>query len=308
MKIYKLLGSEIDLKYTHPASSTVIRFDKEKITLALTVRNRFNQSVLIKAVYYVAKSEVKLGHEMMRLGEQGTFFESGVSYPYLMHQSNEEKLFFTGWALGKTVPFYNQIGISRYDEGSMRFEPTERIPTKIYGDSTSIGIGSVGGVRYNGTHYLYYTSFSRWSGSHEEKHKYTIRGATSEDGIIWRSFSDSGLLNLPLEFNCVCRPSIVNLDSNRLIMFFSYRTNKGDYKLGLAKSEDARNWTVDLDNKLLKSLSNSTQSWFEKGMCYPNAFLIENDFYLFFGGNCYGKDGFGVLHLSTNKFIDLIIT
>ena len=74
-------------------------------------------------------------------------------------------------------------------------------------------------------------------------------------------------------------------------MWFSYREGGGDkYKIGYALSIDGRNWT----NFLEQGLSTSSVGWDSEMVCYPYVFKHNDEIYMLYNGNDYGKEGFGL--------------
>ena len=74
-------------------------------------------------------------------------------------------------------------------------------------------------------------------------------------------------------------------------MFFCSSTKTKGYRLAYAESTNGINWTRD-DNKL--NLDVSSTGWDSQMMGYPGYIKTIHGTYLFYNGNDYGKEGFGV--------------
>jgi hypothetical protein len=64
--------------------------------------------------------------------------------------------------------------------------------------------------------------------------------------------------------------------------------------LGYAYSDDLIHWTRDDDHA---GITLSKEGWDSEMMCYPNIFESENNIYLLYNGNNFGKNGFGLAKL-----------
>jgi predicted GH43/DUF377 family glycosyl hydrolase len=83
-------------------------------------------------------------------------------------------------------------------------------------------------------------------------------------------------------------------------MFFSYRyaTNfknkERGYKIGYASSSDGITWVRD-DKKTGITLSEN--GWDSEMLHYPHIFELNNELYMIYNGNEFGKYGFGLAKL-----------
>jgi hypothetical protein len=65
--------------------------------------------------------------------------------------------------------------------------------------------------------------------------------------------------------------------------------------LGYAYSKDLVNWIRD-DESL--GIAMSENDWDSDMMCYPHFFKVENQVYLLYNGNEFGREGFGLAVLN----------
>ena len=77
---------------------------------------------------------------------------------------------------------------------------------------------------------------------------------------------------------------------------FRHNSERG-YKLGYASSKDLVSWVRD-DAKLNLGLAN--EGWDSEMMCYPHLFKMDNNIYLLYNGNNFGRYGFGAARLLVN--------
>jgi hypothetical protein len=81
-------------------------------------------------------------------------------------------------------------------------------------------------------------------------------------------------------------------------MYFCYRyatdfraNRERAYRLGYAWSRDGRRWTRD-DREA--GIDVSAAGWDAEMQCYPHVFWCDDQAYLLYNGNAFGRDGFGV--------------
>ena len=84
-------------------------------------------------------------------------------------------------------------------------------------------------------------------------------------------------------------------------MYFCYRAAVGfrksateGYRLGYAHSTDLENW-YRADE--LAGETFGKNGWDEHMQCYPSTFTLNNEIYLLYNGNEFGRNGFGLAKL-----------
>jgi len=77
-------------------------------------------------------------------------------------------------------------------------------------------------------------------------------------------------------------------------MFFCAGTETTGYRLAYAESTDGRKW-IRNDGKL--GITVSETGWDSTMQAYPSVFRVGGKTYLFYNGNDYGRDGFGLAEL-----------
>ena len=79
-------------------------------------------------------------------------------------------------------------------------------------------------------------------------------------------------------------------------MWYSYRGQKNieTYRIGYAESSNGVNWTRK-DN--LVGIDVSADGWDSEMICYPYVFIHNNEIFMVYNGNGYGRSGFGIAKL-----------
>jgi len=269
-------------------------FDGQHVSLVLTARTIKNYSLLFRCEVNLKNMTAKANKSFVKLGQKDSFDERGMSYPCISNFKNTQYLFYTGWANSEKNPFLNSLGYGKFDNEFKKLGPVW-----IHSDQGSIKeVGSIEIIEFNNIHYMFFTQFNDWN---HNSPSYNIRVAKSnkiDSWVVDKSFNFNEIDNIA---SMICRPSIIQYQSKHL-MFFCYRENDTDYKIGLASSDNFFDWNLcskDIFNKIL------LEDWCKEGQAYPHIYhdLKTKNFYLFFAGNSYGRDGFGVLQLNLDTFV-----
>ena len=279
--------------YTHPSSSYVFNISEEEIQLILTGRDSSNYSKLFKFNLNLKSDKINISEPILNLGQASSLDHMGASYPCITKFGDKQKMFYTGWSKSQTKPFKNTLFSSCLN---LEFPQKEVIKIQL-GDETLDEIGSIDIKKFNGFYYMLFTQFKCWNG-HEPA--YNINAAKSLDLKNWvadQRFNLSAINTINSEM--ICRPSIIESNS-KFYMFFCHRPESKDYSIGIASSDDFFNWSLESED-IFKDWS--MPLWCNMGQSYPHVTFhsFHNNFYLFFAGNQYGKEGFGYMEFEELK-------
>lgn len=133
---------------------------------------------------------------------------------------------------------------------------------------------------------------------------YKIAHATSTDGIEWKKEGKQVISDVIDVNECQALPTVV-FHNNRYHMYFCFRhafgfrkdKDKG-YRIGYAYSDDLINWTRDDEHS---GITTTEGSWDSDMMCYPHIFHYDDKVYLLYNGNEFGRFGFGLAVLESDK-------
>jgi len=134
---------------------------------------------------------------------------------------------------------------------------------------------------------MWYASGIKWSReSGGLLSHYHIKYAESDDGVSWRR---DGRVCLdfagPDETN-IARLWIVR-DTDRYRGWFS--SGRASYRIGYAESPDALTWT-----RLDPGITPSAAGWDSEQQAYPAVVRHGDQWFMFYNGNAYGRDGIGL--------------
>lgn len=223
-------------------------------------------------------------------GPLGTFDDSGVTMSCLIHAERGTFLYYTGWTLGVSVPFYFYVGLAIRQPGAHEFERISPAPILERNTVDPYLTASPWVLRENNTWRMWYVSCVDWKlVDGEPQHRYHIRYAESEDGIAWRR---NGLVSIDFSDDseyAMSRPCVVR-DQDRYRMWFAARGD--EYRLAYAESQDGLSWTRN-DALAGVGMDPSSEGWDAEMVAYPSILDHDGHRYLLYNGNGYGRTGVG---------------
>lgn len=275
--------------------------DKIRIYFATRPKPGFSQTTYIDVdiddptrVIYVNDKPI------LEAGARGMFDEFGIMPSHALRKNDEIWLYYGGWSRQVNVPYSNWTGLAiSYDDGAtfqkaFKGPIVDRTPHEVY-SATAPCI-----IQHDELFHMWYASGIAWheiSGALEEE--YTIMHATSTDGLCWNRNGIPVLENVKFHMEPKHRPAVF-VHANVFHMLFCYRSvsdfrnGQNSYRLGLATSPDLKHWDrCDEDAGLLCS----SKGWDSKMIAYPYVVRAKEKILLFYNGNGFGSEGFGVAEL-----------
>ena len=222
-------------------------------------------------------------------GELGSFDESGVTVSCVVRRQERTFLYYTGWTLGQTVPFYLYAGLAVREVEDRGFERISLAPLLERNEVDPFLTASPWVlVEDSGLWRMWYVSGCGWRlRDGEPQHRYHIRYADSDDGVHWRREGRVCIDFRDEDEYAFSRPCVVR-DADRYRMWFSARGER--YLLGYAESRDGVNWKR-MDEEV--ELGTSPDGWDSEMIAYPAVLDRDDRRYLLYNGNGYGATGLG---------------
>lgn len=256
-----------------------------------STRDQQNRSYTGSMIIDVERPETVLEIEpepALSPGNLGEFDDSGAMATWLTKSAGQQYLYYIGWNLGVTVPFRNSIGLA-IDSGRNHFE--RYAPGPIIDRSvTEPHFCASCCVLYAPECWrMWYVSCTGWP-LHEgrPRHRYHLKYAESEDGIVWRRNGTVAIDFATADEYAISRPSVIH-DGERFRMWYSWRGAR--YRIGYAESENGVDW-VRLDHLVYLPVSGS--GWDSEMVEYPFVFEHQGQLLMLYNGNGYGKSGVGL--------------
>jgi hypothetical protein len=240
---------------------------------------------------------------VISLGKLGSFDEHGIFPMNVLKHNGSIYGFTSGWSRRVSVSVETSIGLAQSHDGGLTFQRLGDGPVLSSSLQEPLLVGDPFVLVVSGTWHMWYIYGTKWikgTPSEPPARIYKIAHATSDDGLTWQREGRQIIgdrLNLD---ECQALPTVIEIN-NRYHMLFCYReatdfrTNaRRAYRLGYAFSDDLRNWTRD-DERV--GIDVSERGWDSDMLCYPNVFRCDDNVYLLYNGNEFGRFGFGLARL-----------
>lgn len=221
-------------------------------------------------------------------GPPGAFDESGCSMSCLVEHAGRLHLYYTGWTLGRTVPFYLAIGLAVSDDGGRTFEKVSPAPVLGRHRVDPFLCASPSILVEGGVWRMWYISAVRWEERPEgPRHHYLVKYAESRDGIDWDRDGRVAVGFQSGEEYAIGRPHVIREDG----LYRMWYCVRGDrYRIGYAESPDGLDWTRRDD---LAGIEPPAAGWDSGMQAYPMVFRDGAREVMLYNGNGYGATGFG---------------
>lgn len=222
-------------------------------------------------------------------GPLGAFDDRGTTMSCLVRHRGGQYLYYTGWTLGATVPFYCFVGLAIGANDGQSFERASPAPilerSAVDPYLTASPCVLVEGDLWR----MWYVSAVGWTlDQGYPRHAYHIRYAESHDGLSWRRDGRVAIDFASSDEYAISRPAVV-YHGGRYRMWYAYRGSA--YRIGYAESSDGYTWTR-LDH--LAGIDVSADGWDAEMLAYPHVFQHRGRLALLYNGNGYGRTGFGL--------------
>lgn len=232
-------------------------------------------------------------------GDLGAFDDSGAMPSWIVEQAGRRRLYYTGWSLGKTVPFYFYIGLAESSGGSGPFQRVSRAPVLGRNPIDPFLTASPCVLVEGGLLRMWYVSGQRWEERGQEiRHYYFIRYAESKDGIAWSPAERPSIDFAGEHEYAMGRPCVVKIQGG-YAMWFAVRGEA--YRMGFAISRDGLGWTRRDE---LAGLAPSPEGWDSAMVAYAHVFAHAGRWWMLYNGNDYGRSGIGVAVTATLPSFD----
>ncbi len=252
------------------------------------------------------KKVLRVSDSVLDNGLLGTFDEHGV-FPFSPFVGPDKKIYAvtTGWNRKQSVSTETAIGLVCSSDGGETFERvgTGPIMTANLKEPFLVADGYV--VKREKQDYvmfyIYGTDWETYKDSAEPERTYRIAMAYSKNLLDWNRDSVC-IIPARIEGEAQALPSVIKI-SNRWHMFFCYRYTVGfrndpekGYRIGYAYSDDLIEW-----KRVDDAIRIPTSDWDSDMQCYPCVFKMDDEVYLLYNGNKFGKEGFGLIKLEDIK-------
>jgi hypothetical protein len=226
---------------------------------------------------------------VLDLGALGTFDDSGVVSYCHVEAGARKHIYYGGWTLGVTVPYYFSIGLATSEDGGRVFHRHSGAPILGRNEVDPFLIGAPSILVEGGRWRMWYASCVRWSvrggQTVPEMH---VKYAESSDGIHWERDGTVCIdRNKPGEY-AIVRPCVLHHDG----LYRIWYSSRGEsYRIGYAESGDGISWVRKDDEG---AIGVSSEGWDSEMVEYAHVFAHEGKLHMLYNGNGYGRTGIGL--------------
>ncbi|KAB2325482.1 hypothetical protein F8A86_00245 [Betaproteobacteria bacterium SCN1] len=238
---------------------------------------------------------------LLPLGGPGAFDEFGLMPSAVVRHGDAVHLYYTGWSRMASVPYTTAIGLAISHDGGDTFRKVGEGPLLGLTLNEPYLVNSPTVRIVEGVWHLWYMTGLGWlpnEGAPEAV--FRIAHATSADGIHWQR---DGRTIIPPHHADECQDLFqpFRLDGRWHAVFawrraLGFRTDPAAmYRLGYAWSDDLVHWTRD---DAQAGLTVSDDGWDAQMLCSTQAIELDGRILLFYCGNTFGREGFGIAELT----------
>ena len=240
---------------------------------------------------------------VLPLGERGTFDEHGIFPISPLRVDDRIYAYTTGWTRRASVSTDSGVGLAISTDQGETFTRHGQGPVLTSSLQEPFLVSDAFVLPHDGTYHMWYIYGQRWiraADSVAPDRVYKIAHATSRDGIAWSKSHQAVIPDQIDADECQALPTVV-FHGGRAHMVFCYRhatdfrrNPARGYRLGHASSIDLIHWERD-DTPVLPF--GAAGEWDSEMQCYPHLVRIDQDVFLLYNGNEFGRCGFGAARL-----------
>jgi hypothetical protein len=276
---------------SHAAVPHAEALDDERVRVYFTVRDDRRRS-------HIAVADVDLGiaagrvdvapEPLLAPGPVGAFDDSGVMTSCLVRHGTREYLYYQGWALGVTVPFYVFVGCAVRNGAEQPFERVSPAPVLGRGPLDPYMCSSPWVLIEDSRWRMWYVSNLGWRfPKGRAQYRVHIRYAESSNGIEWNRDGHVCIdFGGPDEY-AISRPVVLK-DDGLYRMWYSHRGPT--YRIGYAESADGLVWERKDD---LVGIDVSENGWDSEMVEYACVLDAGGRRHMLYNGNAFGMTGIG---------------
>lgn len=319
--MWKRLGRLFD-PTTHPAFSDYVGYAQSPQTLELADRIRVYFSIrkgdkggkFLSHISFIDfdkgfKGIIDLANDpVISLGELGAFDEHGIFPINPLRYKDKIYAYTCGWSRRVSVSVETSTGLAISTNEGRTFEKEGSGPIFSSSLYEPFLVGDSFVRIYDDVFHMWYIYGSKWTKFEDERFPdrvYKIAHAISHDGVNWTRDGRAIIVDKLNVNECQALPSVLYWD-RKYHMVFCYRHATGfrnnrdrGYRIGYAVSDDLCNWTRN--DSILGLERSEDGQWDSEMVCYPHIFVCNNNVYMLYNGNEFGRFGFGLAILESDK-------
>ena len=237
---------------------------------------------------------------VIELGELGCYDEHGIFPLNVLRDGDKILGYIGGWSRRVSVSVDGSVGLAISNDNGASFNKVGNGPILTSSLNEPFLVGDPFVAKLKNAYHMWYVYGVKWidnlaNGSKERV--YMIGHAKSENGVSWIK-EGRQLISDELNPNeCQALPTVINFNDKYHMLFcyrqaLDFRNNReSSYRIGYAHSDDLIHWNRDDENA---GIDVSENGWDSDMLCYPHMFRNNDEIYLLYNGNEFGRFGFGL--------------
>jgi predicted GH43/DUF377 family glycosyl hydrolase len=238
---------------------------------------------------------------ILPLGPPGSFDEFGSMSSSFVLSGHSIYAYYTGWTRKTLTPYDMAIGMAIGNRDGMGFEKFGKGGPILSSNPYEPFLVSGPVVRkFDGEWHMWYIFGIEWISTESKPEPiYRLAHAKSSDGIHWARNGEQ-IIESYNEDECQVSFALFRHENKWKSLFCHRRARTfrqvadHGYRIGYAESDDLQHWTR---NDRLAGLEPSSEGWDSQMICYPQICEVDNRVLLFYCGNTFGREGFGMAEL-----------
>lgn len=282
------------------------KIDENTFRFYFSSRDSLGQSRPFYLDYSMQEQKVLQVNEtpILELGSPGCFDDTGIMPSSIIEKDGKLYLYYIGWNQRKNISYQLAIGLAISDDGGKTFSKYSTGPILDRNIYDPIFCAAPC-VHYDGSEFvMWYISCTGWPNVNSKLEPvYLVKRATSIDGITWQT-SPEDCIPYKFDGEAIGRPWVTYFSGQYHMLYSSrgsqaYRQDNGEhYSIGYASSFDGITWARK-DEQL--NFKGSELPWDGEMQEYTAVFEYENELYIAYNGNTFGKTGFGIAKLEKDN-------
>jgi hypothetical protein len=282
------------LHYASNPAAMAIR--DSQVRIYFNSRDRQNRSNIYSIDLYGEKlepdySSISLQHSH---GTKDSYFSHGLSVGQIFSMNNEKSLSVMGWKNYVDKHWEGRIGYIPFDaQGNL----TQLLPKPWMDldnqDSISLSYPAIY-EDINST-VIWYGSTLTWDAGNGEMLHILKEARLSSDGRVIKG--DKKLPYVLGSAQAFSRPAVVQIDKDFLLAY-SYRGNTTKYRIGFML---LGNFNSASHLGGISAFLTSKNEWESEMVEYPSFFSFQDQLFMLYNGNAFGKTGIGIVRIELDK-------
>jgi hypothetical protein len=293
-KLGRIIEPKLGLKWmkSHIMVPTAEHIEGDIFRIYYSGRDELNRSLIGSVHINITEPHkiLDISHEpVLGLGELGCFDDNGVTPSWIINSDGNKYLYYIGWRPRSTTRMSVIAGLAMSNDDGQTFRRVSRAPIlRITNDEPFAILTAPCVMIEDGIWKMWYVSGVEWV--NPELPRYNIKYAVSNDGIEWNQTGIVCIDNDGKSETALARPCVLN-ENGIFKMWYSYKKQPRDYRIGYAESKDGLAWTR-MDEMMDMDVSES--GWDSEMIEYSFVFNHNKQKYMLYNGNGYGMSGAGL--------------